>query len=157
MLDMLEPTVYVGFLRIGEKNVATDANKPEKSNKADKKHRVVKKAESVREMAVKSQADKPAKNGVLRLTGRYIAVPFKIIGKPFKKLGKFKFFRVLGFILLPPYFRQSWKELRQVTWPSRRESFQLTGAVIVFSVIFGVLIALVDYGLDKVFKQVLLK
>jgi preprotein translocase SecE subunit len=44
-----------------------------------------------------------------------------------------------------------------VTWPTWRESRRLTGAVILFSVIFGGLIAIVDYGLDKLFKQLLLK
>ncbi|HSX16984.1 MAG TPA: preprotein translocase subunit SecE [Patescibacteria group bacterium] len=124
------------------------------------KRRVIKKAEtSVREKAEISQkeASQPKKKGVLRLTGRFIGAPFRFIGRPFAKLGKFKVFRFIGRILLPTYFRNSWKELRQVTWPNRRESWQLTSAVIIFAVIFGVMIAVVDYGLDKVFKQVLLK
>jgi preprotein translocase SecE subunit len=137
--------------------VARDTVKPDEPSKP--KRRIVKQAETVREMAEKSQiADKSTKKGgVLRLAGRYIAAPFKVIGRPFKKLGRFKAFRIIGFIVVPPYFRQSWKELRQVAWPNRRESWQLTSAVIIFSIIFGVLIALVDLGLDKVFKQVLLK
>jgi preprotein translocase subunit SecE len=55
------------------------------------------------------------------------------------------------------FFRGSFQELRQVTWPTRREGRRLTTAVIIFSVVFGLLIAIVDYGLDKLFKQVLLK
>ena len=65
--------------------------------------------------------------------------------------------RIIGAILLPRYFRNSWKELRQVTWPNGRESRRLTIAVVLFATVFGLVIALVDYGLDKVFKQVLLK
>ncbi|HUC90167.1 MAG TPA: preprotein translocase subunit SecE [Patescibacteria group bacterium] len=123
------------------------------------KIRMVKKAETVRQTTEKNQleAAKPKKQGIFRLAGHYIAVPFCIIGRPFKKLGRIKFFRVIGLILVPPYFRNSWKELRQVTWPNRRESWQLTSAVMIFAIIFGVLIAVVDYGLDKLFKQVLLK
>ena len=129
---------------------------------AKKKRRIVKKAETVREKAEKSSQPKPQKKpGVLRLTLRYIGIPFRWIGRAFAKVGKFlskfKIFRFLGKILWPIYFRNSWKELRQVTWPTRRETFQLTLAVIVFSVIFGVLIAIVDYGLDKLFKQLILK
>ncbi|MCA9327509.1 preprotein translocase subunit SecE [Candidatus Saccharibacteria bacterium] len=60
---------------------------------------------------------------------------------------------MLGFT----YIRDSWRELRKVTWPSFRESLRLTAAVIVFSVIFGAIIAVVDFGLDKVFRQILLK
>ena len=120
---------------------------------------MVKKAESVREMTEKSQqlTRIPAKQGVLRLTGRFIAVPFRFLGRHIAKLGRFKLFRAIGLVLLPRYFRNSWKELRQVAWPNRRESWQLTSAVIIFAVIFGVMIAVVDYGLDKVFKQVLIK
>ncbi|HSX36272.1 MAG TPA: preprotein translocase subunit SecE [Patescibacteria group bacterium] len=131
--------------------MAKDSAKP--------KHRVLKPAESVRERALKTAeaADVPKKQGVMRLSLHYIALPFKVIGKPFARLGRTKPLRIIGLILLPRYFRNSWKELRQVTWPSRQQSFQLTGAVVIFATIFGVLIAVVDYGLDKLFKQVLLK
>jgi preprotein translocase SecE subunit len=121
---------------------------------------MVKKAnQTVREKAESSQkqAAKPKRQGVLRLTGRFIAAPFRFIGRGIGKLGKYKIFRIIGRILWPAYFRNSFKELKQVTWPNRRESWQLTSAVIIFSIIFGVLIAVVDFGLDKVFKQVLLK
>jgi preprotein translocase SecE subunit len=127
-----------------------------------KKRRIVKKAETVREKTEKSALPKPdKKTGVIRLALRYIAVPFKLIGKPFAKLGRFlgrfKAMRLLGRILWPTYFRNSWKELRQVTWPTRRETWQLTFAVILFSIIFGVLIAIVDFGLDKAFKELIIK
>jgi preprotein translocase subunit SecE len=58
---------------------------------------------------------------------------------------------------IPPYFRNSAKELRLVTWPNRKQSRQLTVAVMVFAVIFGVLIAGVDWLLDKVFKGIILR
>ncbi|HEY5806261.1 MAG TPA: preprotein translocase subunit SecE [Candidatus Saccharimonadales bacterium] len=122
------------------------------------KRRMVKKAETVREKAERSSQPKPnKKNGILRLTLGYIAAPFKWIGRQFAKLGRFKVFRFIGRILWPTYFRNSWKELRQVTWPNRRETWQLTLAVIIFSIVFGLIIALVDYGLDKAFKQLIIK
>lgn len=125
---------------------------------AKPKRRMVKKAETVREKTEKSALPKPEKKiGILRLTLGYIAAPFKWIGRKLAKLGRFKPFRILGRILWPTYFRNSWKELRQVTWPTRRETWQLTLAVIIFSVIFGVLVAGVDFGLDKGFKQLILK
>jgi preprotein translocase SecE subunit len=122
---------------------------------------MVKQAETVREKAEKSSQPKPIKKpGVVRLTLGYVAAPFKWVGrqiaKPFKFLGKYKFFRVVGKILWPSYFRESWRELKQVTWPTRRETWQLTLAVIIFSVIFGVLVAIVDFGLDKLFKKLIL-
>lgn len=131
------------------------------AEQAKPKRRIVRKVETVREKAEKSSQPKPERTGVLRLTLRYIAAPFRWIGrqlaKPFKFLGKFKVFKFIGKILWPAYFRNSWKELRQVTWPTRRETWQLTLAVIIFSVIFGTLVALTDYGLDKVFKKLILE
>jgi preprotein translocase SecE subunit len=76
------------------------------------------------------------------------------------RVSQFRIWRPLKFIgryLVPPYFRSSWRELRQVTWPSRKQTRQLTGAVIVFSVVFGVIVAVFDYGLDRLFKQVIVK
>ena len=127
---------------------------------AKPRRRMVKKAETVREIAEKSSAAKdaaPKAPGVIRLTLRYIGKPFRVIGRVLAKIGHKQPFKLIGHILWPAYFRNSWKEMRQVTWPNRRESFQLTLAVIVFASIFGVLIAVVDFGLDKLFKQVLLK
>lgn len=65
--------------------------------------------------------------------------------------------RFLGRLIGLAYLRSSWQELKDVTWPSWHESRRLTSAVIIFSLVFGVLIAVVDYGLDKLFKQLLLK
>lgn len=81
---------------------------------------------------------------------RFLLWPFKT--KPFRMLGRF-----LSSILFLRYFRDSWRELRQVTWPGRKETFQLTMAVFLFAVIFGLMVALTDYGLDKIFRKVLLR
>lgn len=109
----------------------------------DKKKRI-RKTETIRERSEKAvaAAEKQPKRR-LRKTAN-------AVGKPFG------FLRVLKFII-PPYFRNAWKELRQVTWPSRRETRQLTIAVFLFAIVFGVLVALTDYGLDKIFRKVLLK
>lgn len=58
---------------------------------------------------------------------------------------------------IPKYFRDSLVELRQVTWPNRMQTVRLTFAVIAFATIFGIVIAIVDFGLDKLFKEILLK
>jgi preprotein translocase SecE subunit len=128
--------------------VAEQSDKP--------KRRIVKKAETVREKAEKAveTSNQPRR---LHATKRRASAPFRATGKVFAKLGKFKPFRIIGLILVPPYFRNSWRELRQVTWLKFKESYRLTYAVIAFAAIFGVLVALLDYGLDKVFKEVLLK
>ena len=42
------------------------------------------------------------------------------------------------------YFKGAWAELRQVRWPTRRATWGLTLAVILFSAFFVVLILLLD-------------
>lgn len=81
---------------------------------------------------------------------RFLLWPFKT--KPFRLLGRF-----LSSILFLRYFRDSWRELRLVTWPGRRETFQLTMAVFLFAIAFGLMVAITDYGLDKIFRKVLLQ
>jgi preprotein translocase SecE subunit len=114
-----------------------------------------------------------ASESVVRIFFRGFFWPIKMIGRgfawlghrpPLKQIGhairwffNLRFMRFLGRILGFSYIRSSLQELRLVTWPTRREGRRLTTAVIIFSVVFGALIALVDYGLDKLFKQVLLK
>ena len=131
------------------------------------KKRLVKNPETFRERALKAatESDQPTKTArlrgqlgqplkrALRPLGRFInklfrRQPFRLIGKVLKFIGR---------IVFPSYFRNSWRELRLVKWPNRTESRQLTFAVLVFAIIFGGLVAIVDFGLDKVFKQVLLK
>lgn len=58
--------------------------------------------------------------------------------------------------IIPKYFREAWVEVKQVTWPTRREALKLTSAVIIFTVVFGLIITITDYGLDKLFRKVLL-
>ncbi len=123
---------------------------------AKPKRRLVKPAETVREKTEKAseEAKQPRR---LSTTRSKAGAPFRAIGRGAKKAGKVKPLRILGFIVVPPYFRNSWKELRQVTWPKFRVSIRLMFAVIAFAVVFGALVAVVDLGLDKVFKEVLLK
>ena len=83
--------------------------------------------------------------------------PFKFLAKPFKTR-PFKFlWRIFSTIFFLRYIRDSWRELRQVTWPKRKITFQLTLAVFIFAIFFGAIISVVDYGLDKLFKELLLK
>lgn len=128
----------------------------DKKRASKPKKRQLRPAQTMREQSQKAtaKAEKPSRKSKV---GRIVSKPFGVLAKPFRVLGRIKFFRILGRILWPAYFRNSFRELRQVTWPNRKQSRQLTVAVIIFSVIFGVMIAIVDFGLDKVFKKVILK
>ena len=86
------------------------------------------------------------------------------IGEPFQKITKIKAIKplfiamhLIGLVIYPKYIRNSFKELKDVTWPKFGDSLKLTYAVIIFAVIFGAAVALVDLGLGKIFKVILLK
>ena len=91
---------------------------------------------------------------------RSIKTPVSKVGKPLKKAaGAVRRGRVTRLLsrLVPKYFKQSWQELREVTWPDRSQTVKLTFAVLAFAAVFGIAIAIVDFGLDKLFREVLLK
>ena len=76
-------------------------------------------------------ATKPKKAGKKHKTPKFI----RVITKPFRAFGR--------------YLRDSWGELRQVRWPSRKATWKLTLAVIVYC---GILIAII-MGLDLLFTE----
>jgi preprotein translocase subunit SecE len=141
------------------------------SEQPKKKRRLRAANETLREKTTKAQvtAKEPAKKTKTRLVFSGFLFPLRGFAwlshkPPFKQLGhalrwffSLRFMSFLGKILGITYVRDSFRELKLVTWPSRKQSRQLTFAVVVFSVIFGALIAIVDFGLDKLFKQVILK
>lgn len=133
-------------------------------NQASKKRRLVKSPETFRERAVKASEnqDKPSRRGKIRSGVNRATTPVvRPIGKGLSRIFSFRplrfIGRIVGRILLPRYLRSSFAELRQVKWPKVRASRDLTFAVLAFAVAFGGVVAIVDYGLDKVFRQILLK
>lgn len=138
------------------------------ANRAKNK-RLVKKTETVRERATKTP--RPVKTRHLSRTATSVTKPFKLVGRfVVKILSPFGFLlwpfktrparftgRVLASVLLLRFFRNAWGELRQVEWPGRKETSKLTLAVFMFAIAFGLIIAITDYGLDKLFRKVLIK
>lgn len=59
------------------------------------------------------------------------------------------------FVALGGYFKGAWFELREVRWPTRKATWSLTGAVLVFTAFFMVLILLLDAGYKALFETVL--
>jgi preprotein translocase SecE subunit len=126
------------------------------------KRRLKAPAETVREKQTSAQTKATKSKGRVARAFRPLGWPFrKVAGlkiwqskfwRPFRFVGKW-----IGLILVPPYVRNSFRELKKVTWPNWRETWRLTFAVLIFSIVFGAVIAGIDYGLDKLFKEVLLK
>jgi preprotein translocase SecE subunit len=126
------------------------------------KRRLKAPTQTVRERAEQAQqtADRPARNRHVKTAASAAGRPIRGIGRVFQRQ-PFHFIgvvlRPIGRILFPRYFREAYLELRLVEWPNRKTSRQLTYAVLAFAVVFGAVIATVDYGLDKVFRTLLLK
>ena len=53
------------------------------------------------------------------------------------------------------YFKGAWTELRQVRWPTRRATWGLTLAVILFSAFFAIVILLLDILFKYLFEIIL--
>ncbi len=58
--------------------------------------------------------------------------------------------------LAPRYFRDSWQEIRKVTWPGFKTTWKLVFAVFIFAIVIGGFIAALDWGLEKLFREIIL-
>ena len=130
---------------------------------ADKKApKTTRKLQSVRERAANSEVEKKPRR--LRVASTAMKKPISGAAQAGRKeyhpikLPDNRVGRILGrrVHFIPRYFRDAWTELKQVTWPSRRESVKLTVAVFIFAVLFGALIWVTDYGLEQLFRKVLI-
>ncbi len=134
-----------------------------------KKPRIRKSAPTIRErveteQAKSEKATKPSR--AKRLTSK-AGRPFKAVVRRRPHLGSNRVTRLLGKVfkplvwllnkIAPRYFVNAWREVRQVTWTTRRETWRLTFAVFVFASIFGAIAYGVDKGLDDIFKKFVLK
>lgn len=54
------------------------------------------------------------------------------------------------------YFAESYRELKRVTWPSRKETWRLTIAVFLFSGVFTGVIMLADFIFRNIIERVIL-
>lgn len=59
------------------------------------------------------------------------------------------------FVRIGQYFKGAWYELRQVRWPDRKSTWGMTGALIVFTLVFLTIIVLLDFGFSELFKLIL--
>jgi preprotein translocase subunit SecE len=54
-------------------------------------------------------------------------------------------------------FKESFLELKKVHWPTKKEARILTGAVIVITVFYALLLTAMDFGLVELFKKIIIK
>jgi preprotein translocase subunit SecE len=53
------------------------------------------------------------------------------------------------------YLRETWFELRKVSWPTRSEALNLTGIVIVVTTFLSIVLALVDWVFQSGFGLII--
>lgn len=120
-----------------------------------------KKPVSMRESAAKSRAD----SGKVRRVRRAASAAKSSGGKVTRALttelhvlprGNEEGFFSKSRSLTPRYIRNAWNELKQVSWPGRRETWRLVFAVFIFAIALGTTIAVLDYGLEKLLREVIL-
>ncbi|MBR0460886.1 preprotein translocase subunit SecE [Candidatus Saccharibacteria bacterium] len=59
------------------------------------------------------------------------------------------------FVALGRYVRNSWNELRQVHWPNRKYTWQMTVAMLIYCAIFFAFIVLLDALFSLIFNNLL--
>ncbi len=113
-----------------------------KDKKADKSaKKAAKKAAKKEAKPAKVKKERVVKHPKLHRVLMIITAPFRLIAKPFIKLGH--------------YIADSWREIRQVRWPNRKTTWKMVLAVIVYTAIFVLFIILADALLTLIFDNLL--
>ncbi|MDO5451972.1 MAG: preprotein translocase subunit SecE [Candidatus Saccharibacteria bacterium] len=95
----------------------------------------------------KSTAAKPTKapsKSPKKALPKWLAIitwPFRTLGKPFVALGR--------------YIKASWQEIRQVRWPSRKATWKMTGAILIYAALILAIILLLDALFTFIFNNIL--
>lgn len=99
---------------------------------------------------IKASDSKPAKPAV---TKKSPAKKTKLVGaaEPLQGTdGRRNPFKAMG-----DYFAGAWYELRQVRWPDRKATWSMTGALLLFTLFFVVIILLLDTLFKYVFQFII--
>ena len=119
---------------------ASDSSEPKEESEATitRKKMVVKDKKQEKKKAKETKkAEKAAKKAAKAEENKKVFILFR----PFVA-----FFR---------YLRDSWRELRQVRWPSRKDTWKMMLAVVVYTVLFVVIILLLDLFFRWLFGLIL--
>jgi len=136
----------------------------EAANKDYKKKRIRKPKESLRERNTKA-AESKGKEKRVRKAANATASTTKKVGSVLtagyhlterKENNDDHGFFSKSRSLAPRYVRNSWQEIKKVTWPGFKTTWKLVFAVFVFALVVGGFIAALDWGLEKLFREVIL-
>jgi len=92
-------------------------------------------------------------SAAIKRIASFLMLEYHPIKLPQNKLGRFLTKRRS---LMPKFLRGAFYEIRRTTWPNARETVRLTFAVFIFAIIFSVIVASLDFVLDKIFRSIIL-
>ena len=99
-----------------------------------------------KKVTVKDKKTEKAKRDKVKAAEKKIAR-----GKKEKK----PFILIRPFVALFRYFRDAWRELRQVRWPNRKTTWKMVLAVLAYTAAFVILISLLDIFFSWLFGLIL--
>lgn len=118
------------------------ASEPEKTKKTAKAAEKVVKAKKTTKTSKVVKTEKVAKAE-------------KIVKTEKTAEGKKSFILFRPFVALFRYLKDSWGEIRQVRWPSRKVAWKMVLAVLVYTALFVVIISLLDLFFTWLFNLIL--
>lgn len=135
-----------------------------KDKKSVQARRKIKEPETIRQKAEKESAKrvKPSKRSkFVKRIHRPFSTLKRVGSKEFNpikapdKRGLHHLNKKIPYV--PKFLKNSWAELKKVTWPSFSVAMKLTLAVIVFSIIFAIFVQILDYIFNKLVKEIILR
>ncbi len=79
----------------------------------------------------------------------------KPVKKSEKKPAKKPFILIRPIVYFFRYLRDSWREIRQVRWPSRKATWKLFFAILIYTLLFGAIIMLLDALFSWLFNLII--
>ena len=137
-------------------NITRIKAKDDGDSKKKETHSSDEPAEITRKVTVKAKnsENKKTKKADREATKKRNKAEKKAANKDEKPL-KECFFLFIPFIALGRYIRDSFRELRQVRWPNRKETWKLTFAVIGYVAIAAICLGLLDALLKLAFNKLI--
>ena len=115
-------------------NITRIKSKDEPKKQSEKTEKVDKKLEKKQKKLDKKQ-DKKAKSD--------------------KRSNKKPFILIRPLVYFFRYLRDSWREIRQVRWPSRKATWKLFFAILIYTLLFGAIIMLLDVFFTWIFNLII--
>lgn len=143
---------------MAQKKKASKSKSPKTSSSASNVTRVraTDTSSAKKEKAPKVKAEKTKATEVVE-TKTTQATPAEVVKPKRQKRAVKPSVVFVPFVALGRYFKGAWIELKQVRWPNRKATWSMTGAVLLYTAFFVILVLLLDAGFKYLFELILAK